>query len=227
MSDVFTDLMLARAIEKLKEELAAEPGEPGPPGPPGEDGAAGPAGAAAAPGAELIPNLYALLNPGPVSNGSVGNPGDVNLVPTYLWKSFTFTDIWTYCSTAAAGSSLQLGYYTMAANGVMTLGGTFGTISTATIGDKILAGGWTLPAGVLWLAWLPLGGNPFMRCTNFTSLGIHGPLTYSGVASILQNDNKVMSGPTNQSSLPASFVPTTGVNNSNPALRFAAKRSAA
>lgn len=229
MADAYTDLMIAHKLEEIREELsgiAGQPGpagEPGPPGPPGADstvpgpagpeGPAGPAGEAF-PGISLIGGAWTVLNPGTASNAMrYATNGWTVLTPAYLPKPLTISELWTNVAIAAAGS-MQLGYYSNDGS-AFTLQQVFGAVDTSTTGDKVLAGPWTLPPGVLWLAWL--NGPATMR-------GSTGPVMVPGShpTTYPVNDNRVIIDLVVRSSLPATFT-ANGMNDAGPPVRFAAK----
>lgn len=170
----------------------------------------------------LVPGNYALLNPGPVGTSVAEPSGSVTLLPVYLPRAQPITELWVNCTMAAAGSSCQFGYYTNV-GGAFTLGVNFGTAATATTGVKLLPGSWTLPAGVIWLAWMNLGGSPAFRGTTVSPPAIPGPVSAWNGLTAPDTELRLLVGPSGQSALPATFTATAGLNANGIPVRFAVK----
>jgi hypothetical protein len=186
----------------------------------GIQGIQGVKGDPAAPAMSPVSGAYAILNAGATNNATVGTVGTVYLTPAYLPAAMSITEFWAYVTTLAASSTVQIGYYTNSGS-AFTKQATFGTIDTSTTGAKTLSGIWTLPAGVIWLAWLSLTAAPTLRGTSSSPM-IPGPIMASSGNTVPFDDVKTLNGPTGQSSLPASFTGASFASTATPA-RFAAK----
>lgn len=194
---------------------------PGPQGPEGPEGPAGPAGTANLPSMSLLPGTWVFLNKGPVGFSAAGTAGTVYLTPAYIWQDITLDELWVRVTTAAAGSTMQLGYYTNA-GAAFTLQASFGTVDGSVAGAKKLAGSWTIPTGFIWLAWVALGGTPIMRGSNLTPM-LPGMLQAGVSDTTPYDDVKILNGPTGQTALPATFTATDGLTNASVPVRFAGK----
>jgi hypothetical protein len=222
MSNAFTDLMIARKLEKIRAELAevaGQPGPEGPAGPAGADGAQGPAGPAFH--MDVLSGSYYVLNPGTASNATQFATGAVYLAPVYLPAGFHATEIWVQvASGAVGGSTAELGWY-LQSGSTFTKQATFGTVDSGSTGPKTLAGDWTFPAGIVWMAWLVLGGQPVFRGTAATPM-IPGPILSTTSSAGPFFEPRVMLGPNIAATLPASFTSSVFDSTFTP-FRFAAK----
>lgn len=169
----------------------------------------------------LITGSYAVLNPGATGSSLAFTAGTVYLTPVYLPNALPVSELWTWCVTAVAATTVELGYYTNSASGVFTRKLIFGSVDTATTGAKILAGTWILPAGFLWFAFLPLGGAPVLRGTMSTP-AIPPPHQVTSGNTTPFDDVKVLTGPASQTALPASLT-SSGPDGGGAPVRFAVK----
>lgn len=171
-------------------------------------------------GMNLITGSYALFNAGTAASAATGSAGTIYLSPAYIPKATSITELWSYVVTAAASSSMQFGYYTNDGS-TFTKQATFGTVDTTSAGAKATTGAWTIQPGVIWLAWLPLGGTPTMRGTS-TTPQIPGPFQVGPGNGVPFDDVKTMVGSGGLAALPASLT-LTGPGSINNPVRFAGK----
>lgn len=148
--------------------------------------------------------------------------GTVSLTPIYIPNDLPISALWTYCNNANPTSPavLHLGLYSNEGS-TFTREIAFGTVSGAGLGVKQIAGSWTLPAGVHWMAWLFVAANATFAGT--TRPRIPGPLLAGAGVMDPHSDMNTMQGPIGQSTLPASFTGTTMVT--SVPIRFAVKVS--
>ena len=199
-------------------------GPAGPAGPAGLDGAdstvPGPQGPAGGPsGFSMISGQYATFNPGNANTTNSNLVARVQATPIYLPEPMSIIEIRIRVDVAVEGSSFALGYYTNEGS-LFTKQADFGTVASDTIGDKVAAVDITLPAGVLWFAWLSLGGGASFRATSSIPPWVPGP--HLGVVGLLASSYVLMVGPSAQSSLPDTFT-GNGLDNISQPMRFIGK----
>jgi hypothetical protein len=171
----------------------------------------------------LVAGDAATLNPGyEMVNAASGVVGTVYMTPVELRASLNISEIGCYVNSGVPGASLRIALYTNRGNGNgknYTREAIFGTVPTDTTGAKAIQGTWTLPAGIIWLAWLHLGAAATLRGSAGSLLAVTGPLPADTSPYV---DNRILTGPTGQSEFPESFS-STGVGSLLFPVRFGVK----
>ena len=163
-----------------------------------------PSGGGAALGFPAVTGYYYALNAGASANSAGQSAGRVDCVPVYFPAAMTFSSITAYVVTGAASSSMVLGYYTQSGS-TLNLGASFGTITTTASGAQTITWSGTIPAGVVWLAYLPLTAVPTMRGSKPPHSLVPGPVLYDTLSGATA-DVYVLHGPTGQASLPSTIT---------------------
>jgi len=144
------------------------------------------------------------------------------LQPFYVGDNATATKIAVYVTTLAAGGVMRLGIYNNSATEDYpnTLLLDAGTVSTATVGSKVITINQTLTQGLYWLAYLSTTGAPsligFNNVTGAAGGGGAAPNTTmmptSTIAGFSGGANALAWTLSGQTSLPATFTGTTLFN---------------